>query len=119
MLHTGSLQEVYEAWELHTLVAAAICHDTNHQRFNSVYNIKAETPLGIPYEDQSIMEMHHLTQALPEVNRDDIALFHVFDIHQSRKAWALFIRIMLLTGVASYFELVKKVEADLDQGRSI
>jgi hypothetical protein len=116
MLHTGGLAEVYEAWELYTLIIAAICHDTNHHGFNNVFNVKAETPLGILYKDQSVMEMHHVTQAIPVISRDDIALFHVFDVQQSRKVWALFIRIILSTDMAHHFELVKKGQAELDQG---
>jgi 3',5'-cyclic-nucleotide phosphodiesterase len=40
----------------------------------------------------------------------------VFDPQQSKKVWALFIRIILSTDMANHFELVKKAQADLDEG---
>jgi GAF domain-containing protein len=116
MLHVAHLRQVYEAWELFTLMVAAICHDTNHHGFNNVYNVKAETPLGILYKEQSVMEMHHITQAIPVISRDDIALFHAFDVLQARKVWNLFIRIILSTDMAHHFEMVKRSSAALDSG---
>jgi putative methionine-R-sulfoxide reductase with GAF domain len=116
MLYTGKLGEAYEAWELYTLVIASICHDANHRGFNNVYNVKAQTPLGILYKDQSVMEMHHITQAIPIISRDDIALFHTFDDQQVKKVWTLFIRIILSTDMAHHFELVKGAQAAVDSG---
>jgi hypothetical protein len=115
-LYVGKLGEAYECWELFTLMVAAICHDTNHQGFNNVYNVKAETPLGLLYKDQSVMEMHHITQAIPVINRDDIELFHTFDMQQSKKVWSLFIKIILSTDMAHHFELVKRAQAAVDEG---
>jgi 3',5'-cyclic-nucleotide phosphodiesterase len=116
MLYTGRLGEAYEAWELYTLMVAAICHDANHQGYNNVYNVKAQTPLGILYKDQSVMEMHHITQAIPIITRDDIALFHIFDAQQAKKVWVLFIRIILSTDMANHFALVKGAQAAVDEG---
>jgi GAF domain-containing protein len=116
MLYTGRLAEAYEAWELYTLIVAAICHDTNHHGFNNVYNVKAQTPLGILYKDQSVMEMHHLTQAIPIISRDDIALFHTFDTQQLKRVWTLFVRIILSTDMAHHFDLVKGAQAAVDEG---
>jgi hypothetical protein len=115
MLNPGRLAEVYEAWDLDMFILAAICHETNHQGSNNVVNVKAETPLGIPYQDRSVIEIHHVTQTIPVVSRDDIALFHVFEVQQSQKVRALFIRIILSTDMAHHLELVKKRQAELDQ----
>jgi 3',5'-cyclic-nucleotide phosphodiesterase len=116
MLYTGRLGDAYEAWELFTLVAAAICHDTNHQGFNNIYNVKAETPLGILFKDTSVMEMHHITQAIPVINMDKVSLFHGFDQAEVKKVWALFIKIILSTDMAKHFELVKRAQGAVDEG---
>jgi 3',5'-cyclic-nucleotide phosphodiesterase len=116
MLHKGRLGEAYEAWELFTLCTAAICHDTNHQGFNNVYNVKAETPLGILFKDTSVMEMHHITQAIPVITMDNVALFRAFDPPEVKKVWALFIKIILSTDMARHFDLVKRAQAAVDEG---
>jgi 3',5'-cyclic-nucleotide phosphodiesterase len=115
MLYTGHLGDAYEAWELFTLVTAAICHDTGHQGFNNIYNVKAETPLGILFKDQSVMEMHHITQAIPVINMEKVSLFHTFDQTELKKVWTLFIKIILSTDMARHFELVKKAQAAVDE----
>jgi 3',5'-cyclic-nucleotide phosphodiesterase len=116
MLHKGRLGDAYEAWELFTIVVAAICHDTNHQGFNNIYNIKAETPLGILFKDTSVMEMHHITQSIPVINMDKVSLFHSFKHAEVKQVWALFIKIILSTDMAKHFELVKKAQAAVDEG---
>jgi 3',5'-cyclic-nucleotide phosphodiesterase len=115
MLYKGRLGDSYEAWELFTLLVAAVCHDTNHYGFNNVFNVKAETPLGILFKDQSVMEIHHITQSIPVINQDDVALFHHFSQAEVRKVWGLFIRIILSTDMARHFELVKKAQAAVDE----
>jgi 3',5'-cyclic-nucleotide phosphodiesterase len=114
MLYKGRLGDSYEAWELFTLMLAAVCHDTNHYGFNNVFNVKAEAPLGILFKDQSVMEMHHITQAIPVINQDDIALFHHFRQAEVKKVWGLFTGIILSTDMAHHFELVKKAQAAVD-----
>jgi hypothetical protein len=117
MINVGQITEGYEAWELFTLLVAAICHDTNHHGFNNVFNVKAETPLGILFKDTSVMEMHHVTQAIPVIGQDDIDLFRFFaDTGQVKKVWTLFIRIILATDMAHHFALVKETTAALDEG---
>ena len=97
--------------ELFIMLTAAICHDANHEGLNNVYNVKAETPLGILFKDTSVMEMHHITVAIPIILRTDINLFGCFDEAESKKMWTLFIRLILATDMAHHFELVKKNQA--------
>jgi 3',5'-cyclic-nucleotide phosphodiesterase len=116
MLHKGRLGDAYQGWELFVLIIASICHDTNHRGFNNVYNVKAETPLGILFKEQSVMEMHHITQAIPVISQDNIGLFESFDETQLKQVWTLFIRIILSTDMARHFDLVKKAQAAVDEG---
>jgi 3',5'-cyclic-nucleotide phosphodiesterase len=116
MLYTARLGEAYQAWELFTLITASICHDTNHRGYNNVYNVKTETPLGILFKDQSVMEMHHITQSMPVINMEKVALFHSFDELAVKKVWTLFIKLILATDMAKHFELVKKAQTAVDEG---
>jgi hypothetical protein len=78
--------------------------------------VKAQTPLGILFKDQSVMEMHHITQAMPIIESQDIQLFKKFDETELKKVWTLFIKIILSTDMARHFDLVKKAQAALDEG---
>ena len=116
-MKTGKIDEKYDAWEMFTLLVASVCHDTNHRGFNNVFNVKAETPLGILFKDQSVMEMHHVTEAIPIISRDDIQLFQAFDQNEVKKVWTLFIKLILATDMARHFDLVKGATAALDENR--
>ncbi|OHS94753.1 3'5'-cyclic nucleotide phosphodiesterase family protein [Tritrichomonas foetus] len=106
--------KILKADELFVMLTSAICHDANHEGLNNVYNVKAETPLGILFKDTSVMEMHHITVAIPIILREDINLFKSFDDTEVKKIWTLFIRIILATDMAHHFELVKKAQGLMD-----
>ena len=124
-IETADLTKVLTKFEIFGLLVACICHDTNHQGFNNIYNIKAETPLGILYKDQSVMEMHHITQSIPIICQDDINLFQALspvDVKkvwnlspvEVKKMWNLFIKLILATDMSKHFDLVKRAQAALD-----
>ena len=112
---TGGLDKVFTQFELFGLLTAAVCHDANHEGLNNVYNVKAETPFGILFKDQSVMEMHHVTVAIPIITRDDINLFHALTPDETKKMWNLFIKLILATDMAHHFELVKKAQGLCDE----
>ena len=114
---TAGLDKVFTSQELFGLLTAAVCHDANHEGLNNVFNVKAETPFGILFKDQSVMEMHHITVAIPIITRDDINLFHALTPDQTKQMWNLFIQLILATDMARHFELVKGAQAMLDENK--
>ena len=114
---TGELDKVFTQFELFGLLTAAVCHDANHEGLNNVYNVKAETPFGILFKDQSVMEMHHITVAIPIITRDDINLFQSLSPEETKKMWNLFIKLILATDMAHHFELVKKAQGLCDENQ--
>lgn len=116
-IKTAKLDELYTKFELFGLLTSAVCHDTNHEGFNNVFNVKAETPFGILFKDQSVMEMHHITVSIPVLTNDDINLFHSLTSDEIKKMWNLFIKLILATDMANHFELVKRCTALLDENK--
>jgi hypothetical protein len=116
MVTHGGILERYQSWEIFTLLLSAICHDTNHEGLNNTFMLKAETPLGILFKNQSVMEMHHLTESIPILSRPDIDLFKALDSSGRKRAWSLFIQIILSTDMARHSEVVKGAQAVLDEG---
>jgi 3',5'-cyclic-nucleotide phosphodiesterase len=114
MATVGHVTDSYEAWEIFALLIAGICHDTNHQGLNNIYHLKAETPFGILYKGQSVMEVHHAHEAIVILSRPDVALFESFDGVRLKSLWRLFINIILATDMAKHFELVKQAKEALD-----
>lgn len=116
MCTEGQLSTVFESWEIFTLLTAAVCHDANHPGQNNVYNVKAETPLGILYKDQSVLEIHHVHESIQILTRPDIDLFGSFKHPQLGRVWFLFTNLILATDMGRHFELVKRAQTALSSG---
>lgn len=111
---TAKADQILTKEELFVMLTAGICHDANHRGLNNVYNVKAETPLGILFKDQSVMEMHHITMSIPILSAPDVNFFGFFDDNEVKRIWTLFIRLILATDMAHHFELVKKAQGLID-----
>ena len=98
-------------FELFGLLSAAICHDANHDGFTNVYNVKAETPLGILFKNQSVMETHHCTISIGVISKEETNIFEAFTGDDYRKMWNLFIQLILATDMAKHFDLLKQFNA--------
>jgi hypothetical protein len=61
--------------EILALLVASVCHDANHDGFTNVYNTKAETPLGILFKNQSVMETHHCEVSIGVLSKAECNIF--------------------------------------------
>ena len=102
--------------ELLAICVAAMCHDAGHQGFNNVYNVNAETPLGILFKDQSVMETHHCTVAIRIISAPECNIFHALPPADVKKIWQWVIKMILATDMAHHFKLLKNANDIMDQG---
>ncbi|KAJ1426033.1 hypothetical protein B484DRAFT_330622 [Ochromonadaceae sp. CCMP2298] len=49
--------------EIFSLIMSAVVHDLEHPGTNNAYQVNAETPLAIRYNDISVLENHHCAKA--------------------------------------------------------
>lgn len=115
-LSTAKLDTVFTSLELFSLLVAATGHDTNHNGFNNVYNEKAQTPLGILFKENSVMETHHCTQIIEILTNENFNLMHALNISDTNKMWTIIIKLILATDMAHHFNMVKKMGEVLDGG---
>ena len=115
-MRTGNLVSEFTKFEILSMLVSAICHDAGHDGFNNIYNVKAETPLGILFKDQSVMETHHCSVAIDILSRDECNLFHTLSDDQSKKMWTTIITLILATDMAHHFKLVKSATEYLESG---
>ncbi|OHT14361.1 3'5'-cyclic nucleotide phosphodiesterase family protein [Tritrichomonas foetus] len=114
-MRTAKLNEKFTKFEMFSILVAAVCHDAGHDGFNNIYNVKAETPLGILFKDQSVMETHHCSVAISILSRDECNLFHKISDTDIKKMWTLIIKLILSTDMAHHFNLVKTAGEILDK----
>ena len=116
-IETAKLANVFTPLEIFALLLSAVCHDAGHDGFNNLYNEKTETPLGILFKNQSVMETHHCTVAINKLTQDDTNLLHSLSTPDNRKMWNWIIKLILATDMAHHFKMVKETGAMLDENK--
>jgi putative methionine-R-sulfoxide reductase with GAF domain len=112
----AKMDSVLTKRELLGLCVASICHDANHDGFTNVFNEKAETPLGILFKNQSVMETHHCTVSIGIMTKEHSNLFHSLQGAEYNKMWTLIIQLILITDMAKHFGFLNTMGAELDKG---
>ena len=111
---TGGLDTVFTKSEIFGLIVAAICHDAGHDGFTNVYNEKAQTPLGILFKNQSVMETHHCSVAINIISRDECNLFSSLSSTENKNMWTYIIQLILSTDMAKHFDILKELNTLID-----
>ncbi|EAY19540.1 3'5'-cyclic nucleotide phosphodiesterase family protein [Trichomonas vaginalis G3] len=115
-LVVSGVYKILKPIELYALLIAAICHDVNHDGFTNVYNEKAETPLGILFKNQSVMETHHCQVAIQVVSNDKCNIFSSFDSPLIKQIWSLIIALILKTDMGKHHSTLEAINKRLDEG---
>lgn len=112
----ANFDNILTGLELLSICVASICHDVGHEGFNNVYNVNAQTPLGILFKDQSVMETHHCSTTIHIIAQDPCNIFHALPNADLKKIWSWIIQMILATDMAHHFKLVKNANDIMDQG---
>jgi hypothetical protein len=113
---TAQLQYELSKFQILALLIAAICHDANHDGFASSYNLQAQTPLGILFKNQSVMEMHHCSVAIRVISDPDRNIFEGLSPAETKDMWTLVLMLILGTDMGKHFPFVKEVNDRLATG---
>lgn len=115
-IRTAKLENVLPKFEVFGLLTAAICHDANHDGFTNDYNVKAQTPLGILFKNQSVMETHHCSVSIGIISKQENNIFSSLSSLEYKQMWTLIIQLILITDMAKHFDFLKAANAELDNG---
>lgn len=115
-LRLGELDKIFTKFEIFAMLVAAVCHDAGHSGFNNIYNVKAETPLGILFKDTSVMETYHCTVAISILTRKECNLFQSITEEAQKQMWNLIVKLILATDMAFHFKMVKAATEFMDAG---
>ncbi|OHS93093.1 3'5'-cyclic nucleotide phosphodiesterase family protein [Tritrichomonas foetus] len=115
-IKTAKLEKVLSKFELFALLVSAICHDANHDGFTNVYNVKAETPLGILFKNQSVMETHHCSVTIGVISKEECNIFESLNPTEIKDIWNLIIKLILATDMAKHYQILQEANEILDKG---
>jgi len=114
-LGISELDQYMTKFELLGLLVGAICHDANHDGFSNVYNEKAETPLGILFKDQSVMETHHCSVAISIISKEECNIFSALSPAEYKQIWTMIIKLILMTDMAKHHKCLQETNELLDK----
>ena len=109
--------KILTKFELLALLVSAVCHDANHDGFTNVYNVKAETPLGILFKNQSVMETHHCQVSIGIISKEDCNIFSSLNSQEYITMWQTMISLILSTDMARHFEILKQFNGLFDENK--
>ena len=115
-IRTCHFDEVLTKMELLAICVAGISHDAGHEGFNNVYNVNSETPLGILFKNQSVMETFHCTVIIRIMSQPECNIFHKLTGPDLKKIWSWIISMILSTDMAHHFKLVRHANDIMDAG---
>ena len=113
-VHETHADQILTHLELLAVCVGALCHDVGHEGYNNVFNVKAETPLGILFKNQSVMETYHCTLAIRIIKETNI--FYSLTRDELVTMWKWIIHLILATDMAFHFKLIKHANEVLEQG---
>ena len=105
----GGLKETIPSTEILVLLAAALCHDVDHDGFQSILGSSTSLPFSILFKNQSYYESHHCKVAIDILSQDESNIFrHVSD---SGRVWKDFVGLILATDMSRHFELMNQIRS--------
>jgi len=99
--------------ELHGLhgfsfILAAVFHDYRHPGLNNQYLMQTQHEIAVIYNDSSVLENFHISQAYHLFNQDAFKIFGALNNQELRAFRSYFIKCILATDLAHGFEYLSK-----------
>ena len=100
-------------------VLAAACHDVDHPGFSNPYLIEKRDKLAIRYNDESVLESHHVATTFGLLALDKYNMLCDLDTSQYKKVRKMIIGAILSTDMSKHFNKLaafksKILSEDLD-----
>ena len=90
---------------------AGMCHDIAHPGKNNAFETKVKSALAIRYNDKSVYEMMHAATTFEILSDPAADVFATLTMEKRAEMRKLMIQAILMTDMASHFDLAKKLES--------
>ena len=75
LLSSSALEEVFTPLEVLSAILASSIHDVDHPGLTNQYLVNTSSELAIIYNDESVLENHHLAVAFKLLQNSDCDIF--------------------------------------------
>ena len=110
LFFNAKMTSLFTPFEVFVMFSSMLCHDINHDGYPQAHNAQAELPLGILYNNQSVLETHHCSVAISILTKDSANIFQSFDQTDMTRMWKIFITLILSTDMAKHYDIIEECE---------
>lgn len=95
---------------------AAACHDLNHPGVSNSFMVKTKSQLALLYNDQSVLENHHLAETFKHLYSSDLNVLGHLPQADQETARRIIIDLVLATDMARHFSFVSTFNSKISAG---
>ncbi|XP_014680940.1 PREDICTED: cAMP-specific 3',5'-cyclic phosphodiesterase, isoforms N/G-like [Priapulus caudatus] len=106
LLLTPALENVFTDLEFLSAIFASAIHDVDHPGVTNQYLINTSSELAVMYNDESVLENHHLAVAFKLLQQKDCNIFENFTAKQRHTVRKMTIDMVLATDMSKHMSLL-------------
>ncbi|XP_077426076.1 3',5'-cyclic-AMP phosphodiesterase 4C-like [Vanacampus margaritifer] len=106
LLSTPALDAVFTDLEILAALFAAAIHDVDHPGVSNQFLINTNSELALMYNDESVLENHHLAVGFKLLHQDNCDIFQNLNKRQRQSLRKLVIDIVLATDMSKHMTLL-------------
>ncbi|XP_068239238.1 3',5'-cyclic-AMP phosphodiesterase-like, partial [Palaemon carinicauda] len=106
LLNSPALESVFTNLEILAAIFAAAIHDVDHPGLTNQYLINSSSELALMYNDESVLENHHLAVAFKLLQNQDCDIFANLSKKQRQTLRKMVIDMVLATDMSKHMSLL-------------
>jgi cAMP-specific phosphodiesterase 4 len=114
LLNLPTLRNVFTDIEIFSTLIAATVHDVDHPGLNNQFLINSGSELSLIYNDQSVLENHHLSVAFKLLQKDGCEVMQNFSQKKFQNIRRMIIDLVLATDMCKHMEHVAHLRTRLE-----
>eukprot|EP00347_Sterkiella_histriomuscorum_P001167 403373070 len=116
-LYTGRIAELLKLSPLEHIgaIVAAISHDVDHPGFNNQFLVSTKDEIAILYNDQSVLENHHVAQTFLLLRTDELNIFKRFSAQNQNRVREIMIKMVLATDMFYHAQNMQQMQRIIEK----
>nr|CAB3264738.1 cAMP-specific 3',5'-cyclic phosphodiesterase 4B-like [Phallusia mammillata] len=110
LLSSAALDSVFTDLEVLAALLASAMHDVDHPGLNNQYHCNNSTELALMYNDESVLENHHLAVGFKLMQQDYCGVFDNFTQKQWQSLRKMVIDMVLATDMSKHMQLLSNLK---------
>ncbi|XP_076814611.1 3',5'-cyclic-AMP phosphodiesterase-like isoform X10 [Clavelina lepadiformis] len=110
LLSSDALDSVFSELEILAALIASAMHDVDHPGLNNQYQCNNSSELALMYNDESVLENHHLAVGFKLMQQDQCDLFDHFTQKQWQSLRKIVIDMVLATDMSKHMTLLASLK---------